>query len=63
MKGHGGTAKLSDIDLDVGAGELVGVAGVSGNGQRELYEVALGLLAPSSRHGHDRRRTRSGATP
>ncbi|MEA3215598.1 MAG: ral nucleoside transport system ATP-binding protein [Acidimicrobiia bacterium] len=39
--------QLHDIDLTVAAGELVGVAGVAGNGQRELYEVALGLLAPS----------------
>lgn len=38
---------LSGVNLSVAAGELVGVAGVSGNGQRELYEVALGLLAPS----------------
>jgi simple sugar transport system ATP-binding protein len=38
---------LSGVDLVVAAGELVGVAGVSGNGQRELYEVALGLLAPT----------------
>lgn len=38
---------LAGVDLVVGAGELVGVAGVSGNGQRELYEVALGLLAPT----------------
>jgi len=35
---------LSDVDLEVRAGELVGVAGVSGNGQLELYDVALGLL-------------------
>ena len=34
---------LADIDLDVRAGELVGVAGVAGSGQLELYEVALGL--------------------
>lgn len=39
---------LKDIDLDVAAGELVGIAGVSGNGQRELFEVALGLLPASS---------------
>ena len=38
---------LADIDLTVDAGELVGVAGVSGSGQRELYEIALGLLTPS----------------
>ncbi|MGH9156445.1 MAG: ABC transporter ATP-binding protein [Acidimicrobiales bacterium] len=39
--------RLAGIDLEVRAGELVGVAGVAGNGQRELYEVALGLLAPT----------------
>ncbi len=38
---------LAGIDLTVRAGELVGVAGVSGNGQRELYEVAVGLLEPT----------------
>lgn len=39
---------LDAVDLSVAAGELVGVAGVAGNGQRELYEVALGLLAPTA---------------
>jgi len=39
---------LSGVNLTVGAGELVGVAGIAGNGQRELYEVALGILSPTS---------------
>lgn len=39
---------LDEIDLEVRAGELVGVAGVAGNGQLELYEVAMGLRAPTS---------------
>lgn len=40
-----GTAPaLQDINLTVRAGEIVGVAGVSGNGQRELGDVVLGLL-------------------
>lgn len=39
---------LDDVTLDVHAGELVGVAGIAGNGQRELFDVALGLRAPSS---------------
>jgi ABC-type uncharacterized transport system ATPase subunit len=34
--------------LQVGAGEIVGVAGVSGNGQRELVEVLLGQRLPSA---------------
>jgi simple sugar transport system ATP-binding protein len=37
---------IRDVNLTVHAGELVGVAGVSGNGQRELYEIALGLVTP-----------------
>ena len=36
------------MSLAIRPGELVGVAGVSGNGQRELYEVALGLRAAAA---------------
>jgi len=39
---------LNEIDLKVRTGELVGVAGVAGNGQLELYEVAMGLRTPTS---------------
>jgi simple sugar transport system ATP-binding protein len=45
---HKDAPALEGIDLTVRAGELVGVAGVAGNGQRELFEVALGLLSPSA---------------
>jgi ABC-type uncharacterized transport system ATPase subunit len=38
-----GTPALRGIDLDVHSGEILGVAGVSGNGQRELAEVITGL--------------------
>ena len=40
---HGHGPALRDIDLAVHPGEIVGVAGVSGNGQRELGDVILGL--------------------
>ncbi|MCD4533529.1 ABC transporter ATP-binding protein [Nocardioides sp. cx-169] len=33
-----------DLDLEVGAGEIVGVAGVEGNGQDELVDALLGVL-------------------
>ena len=39
---------LTDVDLEVRAGEVMGVAGVAGNGQLELYEVAMGLRQPTS---------------
>jgi ABC-type uncharacterized transport system ATPase subunit len=38
-----GVMALRDIDLALHAGEIVGVAGVAGNGQRELSEVLTGV--------------------
>jgi general nucleoside transport system ATP-binding protein len=35
---------LKTINLQVHAGEIVGVAGVSGNGQKELGDLALGMI-------------------
>jgi simple sugar transport system ATP-binding protein len=37
-----GTPAVHDFSLSVGAGEIVGIAGVSGNGQEELVEVLAG---------------------
>jgi simple sugar transport system ATP-binding protein len=39
---------LRGVDLEVRAGEVVGVAGVRGNGQREIAEVASGLIRPEA---------------
>ncbi len=39
---------LHDVSLDLHAGEVLGIAGVAGNGQRELAEVVAGLR-PTSR--------------
>lgn len=41
-------AILSNISIDVRAGEIVGIAGVEGNGQTELIEVIAGLRRPSN---------------
>jgi simple sugar transport system ATP-binding protein len=40
-------SKLDDISFDVRAGEIVGIAGVEGNGQTELIEVLAGLRRAS----------------
>lgn len=42
-RGEGAAISLKDINLAIHPGEIVGVAGVSGNGQKELGDVVLGL--------------------
>lgn len=41
--GDRGNTAVQSVDLDIRAGEIVGIAGVAGNGQRELVEVLAGL--------------------
>jgi ABC-type uncharacterized transport system ATPase subunit len=38
--------RLADVSLTLHAGEIVGIAGVSGNGQSELLDALSGLLVP-----------------
>lgn len=38
-----GVKRLNDVSLQVRAGEIVGIAGVSGNGQSELLEALAGI--------------------
>ncbi|MDR7531878.1 MAG: ABC transporter ATP-binding protein [Armatimonadota bacterium] len=56
LEGPGGRG-LRGITLQVRGGEIVGVAGVAGNGQRELAEVLAGLRTPQAGrvawHGRD----------
>jgi len=46
VKDRFGTNRVDDVSFNVRAGEIVGIAGVSGNGQTELMEMLSGIQAP-----------------
>ena len=56
---------VDDVSFEVRKGEIVGIAGVEGNGQTELIEALAGLVEPSRLSGEialeDRNITREGA--
>jgi simple sugar transport system ATP-binding protein len=54
---------LRGLDFDVGAGEILAVAGVSGNGQKELAEVLCGLRPARSGSMRVRGREAAGLDP
>jgi len=47
-RGPGSVSVFDDLSLELRAGEIVGVAGVEGNGQRELGDLLSSLLALDS---------------
>ena len=44
-----GHEAVDGVDFEVRAGEILGIAGVAGNGQDELVEALVGLRRPTSR--------------
>lgn len=52
LRAANGVPLLTDLGFSLHAGEIVGVAGVSGNGQSELLEVLSGMLAPDAGRLH-----------
>jgi len=47
-KRYGSVAALGGVDLEVGAGELVGLLGPNGAGKSTLVKIACGLVRPSA---------------
>jgi len=45
-----GKKRLDDINFEVKSGEILGIAGVAGNGQSKLLEVLAGISLPTTGH-------------
>src|SRR6476619_1954474 len=48
---RGGSKPINDVSFQVRKGEIVGIAGVEGNGQTELMEALAGLIEPGNLTG------------
>ena len=48
VKGEKGDTAVKRVKLEVKMGQLVGIAGVDGNGQRELFHTLIGVSKPMS---------------
>ncbi len=48
VKDARGVTMVDNVSFDVRAGEIVGIAGVAGNGQSELLEAIAGIRKPAS---------------
>ena len=58
-----GLPALTDINMTVHSGEIVGIVGVSGNGQKELAEVITGLRRPTKGLVQVKEKDVTGASP
>jgi ABC-type uncharacterized transport system ATPase subunit len=47
-RGFWGDAVLKDVSFSVAQHEILGIAGVAGNGQKELFEVLCGVRRPAA---------------
>jgi general nucleoside transport system ATP-binding protein len=48
VRDNRGVTMVDNVSFDVRAGEIVGIAGVAGNGQSELLEAIAGIRKPTS---------------
>ena len=60
--GYDGSPVLRDVDLDVRAGDFIGVVGPSGSGKTSLLRLLLGTVAPAARVGRRAARGSRSAT-
>jgi ABC-type Mn2+/Zn2+ transport system ATPase subunit len=60
---YGEQAVLDHVDLDVSAGDMLGIVGPSGSGKTTLLKVLLGALEPATGHVERRAGLRIGYVP
>jgi general nucleoside transport system ATP-binding protein len=64
-RGANARASLKQVSFELRSGEMLGIAGIAGNGQATLAEIAAGLLRPASGtvllYGRELRRFDAGA--
>ena len=48
LRGADGRTLLADVDFAIRRGEVLGIAGVEGNGQAELVETVMGMRTPAT---------------
>ncbi|NLW21146.1 MAG: ABC transporter ATP-binding protein [Clostridiales bacterium] len=60
---EGGRALIEDISFELKGGEILGVAGVAGSGQKALCETIMGLMKPSQGKVYMQGRQISGLSP
>ena len=58
-----GVPRLSDVSFDLRGGEILGIAGVAGNGQSELLDLLSGIVPPQSGRITFAGRTMTAASP
>ncbi len=63
VAGNLGLPAVRDVSLQVRAGEILGIAGVEGNGQRELVEALTGLRKSTARSVTINGQDAEGASP
>jgi simple sugar transport system ATP-binding protein len=63
VRNEHGTVIVREVSLAVAPGEIVGLVGVAGNGQRELAGALTGLARPTSGTVHVGGRDLTGASP
>ena len=48
VEGIGNQKLLDNVSFELSSGEILGVAGIAGSGQKELCEVLAGICRPKS---------------